>query len=62
MQASGMTSQGAQVSTQSQPNATNYLKATQKVGSVRNGQMNYSRDQTCFNRWDDPAQDGTKIA
>ena len=24
--------------------------------------MTYSRDQTCFNRWDDAGQDGTKTA
>lgn len=31
----------------------NYLKATQQIGSVHNRQINYTKDQTCFNRWDE---------
>jgi len=41
----------------------NYLKAQQKVGSLHNRQLNYAKDQTCFNRWDedtDPAHQRTK--
>ena len=41
----------------------NYLKAQQKVGSIHNRQLNYARDQTCFNRWDedtDPGHQRTK--
>lgn len=29
------------------------MKAAQRVGSVHNRQLNYGKDQTCFNRWDD---------
>ena len=36
-----------------QPQNTNYLKSQVRVGSIRNGQMNYQKDQTCFNRWDE---------
>ena len=35
----------------------NYLKAQQKVGSIHNRQLNYARDQTCFNRWDEQDPD-----
>ena len=31
----------------------NYLKASQRVGSIHNRQLNYGSDQTCFNRWED---------
>ena len=30
-----------------------FLKAQQKVGSIHNRQLNYAKDQTCFNRWED---------
>ena len=30
-----------------------YLTATQRVGSIHNRQLNYGKDQTCFNRWED---------
>ena len=33
------------------------------MGSIHNGQMNYARDQTCFNRWEedtDPNHQKTK--
>ena len=42
---------------------TNYLKAQQRVGSIHNRQLNYAKDQTCFNRWDednDPNHQRTK--
>lgn len=42
---------------------TKYLKAQIKVGSVHNRQMNYAKDQTCFNRWEedtDPNHQKTK--
>lgn len=40
--------------------ADDYLKATQKIGSIK-GQMNYTQDQNCFSRWDDPINAGTVI-
>ena len=42
----------------------NYLKAQTKVGSVHNRQLNYGKDQTCFNRWEednDPNHQKTKM-
>ena len=32
-----------------------YLKSQVRVGSIRNGQFNFQKDQTCFNRWDEDA-------
>lgn len=58
MQTSGMNSKGQNISTTSQPPAANFLKASQKLGSIK-GQMNYTSDQTCFSRWDDPMHAGT---
>ena len=34
-------------------NQTQFLKSQVKIGSIRNGQVNYQKDQTCFNSWDE---------
>ncbi len=54
IQTSGVTAKGQTISTYSVPPAADdYLKASQKIGSIK-GQMNYKQDQNCFSRWDDP--------
>lgn len=39
------------------PQAHQFTKAQTRVGSIRNGQINYLRDQTCFGRWDEEADE-----
>merc|ERR1712029_946843 len=34
------------------PPQQNFLVAKQQIGSVRNGQVSYPKDQACFDRWD----------
>ena len=34
------------------PPQQNFLRAKQQIGSVKNGQLTYPKDQACFDRWD----------
>jgi hypothetical protein len=58
MQSSGMTNKGIPETAKQQP--ATYLKATQKVGSIK-GQLNYTQDQNCFSHWEDPIHNGSAV-
>lgn len=47
-----MTASAVMSSVNTVPAQQNYLTAKQQIGSVRNGQVNFPKDQACFDRWD----------